>query len=844
MAADLQEFNEIIEELKSVINQPDFDTQFKAATENVPKSKHFLIKMELKRLAQPCSRLIDLRGSVDGEPSAFEHKGQIHYLDELAKRIFLEQIEKFGRYTVGVYETVLHADNNFRIMDKIQQEKRQVEKDKELTTPVAEKKSQKKPIEKVVSEYGGEVIHFTQYGIRNEERMNFSINVELQFGIGNVLKASTSDLSISGAKVKIPAAKEVAIGQKVALYLTGLEDDFSLALKDGIQYEIVGIESAGANYNHIRMKRSFTEDVTSFDEFLGAFINSNKRRYKVNLENTLDAIIIKGFEQYYLPRSTSLPIFMREVQGRLLPTMALATENNRETLGYFSDENKSLVLQQILTAPRLEAILNSANVVKESLLFCFTHAKQGKLYFYSATSEELNEHPELKNVFIGFGSKKASWKVFKLQVSDADENDSYLPLSIPDSADEEIKLLNQPPSEKIKSMLKSLKYTVNMTPINGDGFAQQYQQHHAFEQALIPKLSRFGHPKLKRYISTAVESIEYVNLRSETRYLYKSDIIIESAESKIAVNGETRDFSQHGLQIVLNESGDYKKGDIILLAMPDFQKVTKAFKLEKLAYEVMTISRNKLIMNLRTFEPNGEHTAALFFKKLITQNINKLTPAKMESKFPGLSKSLRNISAKSIHNLPVYFAKEDSKLKVNTVGQGTETNLLHQMLKQYKPDDHDTTFYPLLKGGALTTVFTPVLIKLKRTDRPEYIDLYLRFRPKQETEDNAFIAQYHDQFMSSDKLSSFIESAIQTDLFFAYRIFISKTGRPDMNYIAKELAYVGNYAIHRAKELEERLWSIIGVGDVIDISDEVMTRLGFESDQLKQQMLKKNRLVD
>jgi hypothetical protein len=842
MAADLQEFNEIIEELKAVINQPDFDEQFKSLTIDVPKSKQFLIKMELKRLAQPCARLIDLRGNVDGETNTFEHKGQVHYLDELAKKIFIEQVEKFGRYTVGVYEAVLHADNNFKIMDKIQQEKRLTEKDKTLVAKPVEKEKQKNPANRVISEHGGEIVHFAQYGIRNEERMNFSINVELQFGIGNVLKANTSDLSISGAKVKIPSAKDVALGQKISLFLTGLEDEVSLNLTDGIQYEIVGIESAGPNYNYIRMKRSFAEEVGSFDEFLSDFINSNKRRYKVNLENTLDAIIIKGFEQYYLPRATSLPVFMREVQGRLLPTMALATENNRETLGYFSDENKSLILQQILNESRIDAILNSGNLIQESLLFCFTHAKKGKLYFYTATSEELNADPELKNAFIGFGSKKASWKVFKLQVSIANEEDGYLPLSIPDSAGEEVKLLNQPPSEKIQAMLSGLKYVVTMTPLTGDNSAQQYQQTHEFSQDLVPKLTQFGHPKLKRYISIIVESIEYVNLRSEERYLYKSGIRIEDSDTSIY--GETRDFSEHGLQVVLDEADDHKKGDIVLLSMPDFQRVTKAFKLEKLPYEVMTISRNKLIMNLRTFEPNGEHVASKFFKKLISQNKAKLTPAKMESKFHGLSKCLRNIAAKSIHNFPMYFAKENSKLRVSTVGKGTEANLLHQMLLKYKPDAHETTFYPLLKDNSLTSVFSPILTKLKRADKPEYVDLYVRFRSNEKSELHAFMAQYADQFMTTEKLTSFIDSSIQKDIFFAYRVFISRTGRPDMNYIAKELAYVGDYAVHRAKEIEERLWSVVGVGDVIDISEEVMTRLGFESNQLKQQMLKKNRLVD
>ena len=848
MSADLQGFNDIIEHLKSVINEPDFDTLFKSETADVPKAKQFLIKMELKRLAQPCNRVIDLRGNVAGDPFPFEYKGLIHHLDELGKQIFEQQIQKFGRYTVGTFEAVMAADNNNRVIHKKEQAQRIAEKQKELiefsTKPLD---SEREVAEKVISEFGSEVVHFTQYGIRNEERMNFSINVELQFGIGSILKASTSDLSISGAKVKIPAAKEVAIGQKVALYLTGLEEEFKLGLKDGIQYEIVGIDGAGSTYNYIRMKRTFTEDIDSFDDFLSKFINGNKRRYKVNLENTQDAIIIKGYEQYYLPRITTLPIFIREVKDRLVPTMVLATENNRATLGFFSDENKNLILQQIVNEKRIKQLQTSDKGIRETTLFCFTHARSEKLYFYCASAEDLNEDPEKRSVFLGFGSSKPSWQVFKLQLVDTKEEDSYIPLSIPDSAGEEIKNLNKPPSAKVRAMLKNVKFMAMLTPLDGRKFATDYQNSYPFDRAKVQILKEFGLPKLKKYISINVETIEHVNLRSEERYLYKTAVEIEPSQEQTDEDievGTTRDFSTQGLQIVLEQPCSYSKGDIVLLALPELQKITKAFKLNKLPYEIMAISLNKTVVNLRTFEASDKHHAKNFFNKLINQNINKLTPAKMESRYPGLSTCLRNLVATGINNLPIYFSKETNKFKVNTIGKSTEPNVLHNMMASHKPDNNDVTLYPILKGNAVSSVFAPILRGLKRTDRPKYTDLFVRFRFAQDTEDQAFICQYDSQFASEDAKKNFIETSIKRDCLCVYRIFLSRTGRPDMDYIAKELSYVGNYAVHRAKELEERLWNVVGVGDVVDISEEALFRYGFSIAEIQKQAQKKNRLLD
>ena len=51
------------------------------------------------------------------------------------------------------------------------------------------------------------------------------------------------------------------------------------------------------------------------------------------------------------------------------------------------------------------------------------------------------------------------------------------------------------------------------------------------------------------------------------------------------------------------------------------------------------------------------------------------------------------------------------------------------------------------------------------------------------------------------------------------------------------------YAIHKAKVLEEELWSVVGVGDVIDISDEILLRYSIAPEQIQQQQQKRRAFV-
>lgn len=63
----------------------------------------------------------------------------------------------------------------------------------------------------------------------------------------------------------------------------------------------------------------------------------------------------------------------------------------------------------------------------------------------------------LKQVFLGFGSKKVSWRVFKLTLTDMLPEQAHTPLSIPDSVGTKIKRQNTPPSPRVMSKLKKPK---------------------------------------------------------------------------------------------------------------------------------------------------------------------------------------------------------------------------------------------------------------------------------------------------------------------------------------------------------------------------------------------------
>lgn len=834
--ADLQPFAGIIERLKPLLNTSEFSEVFNILTAEMPKPKQFLLKMELKRLGQPCGYYIDLRGKVDGEVRPYEHKGKTHYMDDMAIKTFERGLKRYGQYTLGLYEEVTNTDNNYRV--RHQQETNQRLQAAISGTPLVAKEAATEEIEE--EKKGPSLIQFASYCSRGEERMNFIIDIEIAVEDGERFLGSTVDLSVSGSKLKIPNTRRLQNGQKIAIFFRGLEQEFALGTHNGVSYEVIDSEIVERS-QYVRVKRVVTDENQSFVEFLKNFINGNKRRYKVNLDNTLDAVVVKGYEQFYLPRISSLPVFISVREGLPVPTCALTTENNRQIVQYFQDERQLSTLIQILAGKRLKSCLAKHPLERATVLFTFTHAAKGKLYYYSATADELATTPELQAVFFGFGSQKNSWRVFHLVVHRTHPADAHMLLSLPDTADSEISKLNQPPPQLVQSMIQDFRYIACLTDITSQENTALYKQNQ-FDESLLAQLKIYGHPKLEEVPPLESVAVQYVNLRSEGRFLYKTKVLVKINSSHY-LDAITRDFSSKGLQIEVTEPIAYQKGDKVLIALPDMQKISSKYGLNDLEYEVMAVSKSQLVMNLRIIEGETPHQGRLFFEQLIKNNRAKLTLAEETPKFAGLGTALRNMYVKALNSFPFYVHRHGIRYDLNVIGRGAQPNTLHRLLGVFQDKQQKFNLQPMLKNSATNLHFANLLKQMKRQDAPKAIELFIRYRQGQTKIEQSFVTEYDFDLKTAAARQYFVQDAIANDILFCFKIFLSRTGRPDTEHINKELNYVSVYAIHKAKVLEEELWSVVGVGDIIDISDEILLRYGVAADQIKRQHEKRREFI-
>ncbi|MCB5227940.1 PilZ domain-containing protein [Alishewanella sp. 16-MA] len=815
-ATDFKEQSGIIERMKGLINSPEFEQTFASLSASLPKSKQFLLKMELKRLAQPCNYYIDLRGHVDGDVKPFVYLGKTHHLDDTARQIFENGVNDYGQYTIGVYEEVMNADNNFRVRHRKETEERVrnalAQRRNGLQLPDSTNTQENTEPEEETNN-PNKLVQFGYYISRCEERMNYGIEVEVRHA-DQRFSAMTTDLSVGGCKLKIPAGRQIVVGDTLNLALRGLEKEFTLNLPKGLTYQVLEVDEQD-KYNYLRLKRLNPEQEGSFNQFLQSFIHGNKRRYKVNLDNTTDAVITKGYEQYYLPRINTLPVYLSVVDGQVSSRFCLTSDYNKSVWHYFLDEQQLSVLSHVLSAKRLKLLLSQTSTERSSILYCFTHAAKGKLYFYAATDLELAESTALREMFFGFGAGKPSWRVFHLNLLKTHVSQSINEFAIPGAVN------TQKPFPLIAGMLKDMHYIAALTEISSAEHRRYYSAY-TYQTDKLAALNKFGLSKALQAKPCEAIAIHYINLRAESRYLYKTTVLVRNKPEQTPISSFSRDFSTGGLQIEFSQPVDFQKGDILLFELPDLQKITNKHQLSGLPYEVMAVSKSRTIMNLKIAQTDY-HVGKAFFQQLIQSNRSKLTVAEETPKYPGLSDALRNMYVKTLNNFAVFIHRKGLRHDVNVLGRGAQPNAIHKLLQLSQQSSKSLDFSLLTKEHVLTQEVAHFLKQMKRHDPSKQFELYIRVTPL----DNGqleFSSHYDFEFKQAEDLQIFILDAIEHHVLFSFKLYVSRTGKLDSEYIAKEIGYISVYAIHKAKTLEEELWHVEGVADGVETSAEIVAR--------------------
>ncbi|MDT0595797.1 PilZ domain-containing protein [Glaciecola petra] len=806
MTDRLESYEALIQALAPLVSKANFNVEFEQRTKSIPQDTRFLIKMELKRLAKPCIRSIDLRTIVKDECRLFHHHGIDHYLNVNGILHFEKLVKRYEEYTFGVYENVL----------------KEAEKEKQSYL-VSQKKGLSKtemylPDEKYITPCQ-ELLNFP---VRKQERLNYVVAVEIFFADKSSIHASTLDISVNGLRVKLKDNDKLSkfkTFEPLQIVLRGLDKNLGLS-RESIEYQALNV-SGDHHKTQIHLYRDGSKNPL-FDDFVQDLIRVHKHRYKVNLDNVEMALASKIYEQSFANNTPTLPVFIcRDDEKIFCAKYASMNTCNKPILDFWEDEKGQQVIGFLLNPNRLHRLINDNNAYPQMTIYCFNHIKDEKVYFYSASEQELAESSELRSTFLSYGARKVSWRVYHLTVSDVLPNQGYSPTSIPDGVNKRIDRMNQALSPRLKSKIDLITNMVSVTDITND-IGQACYQTQLLHKHKIRLLSQFGHArnKLPHFVETYRHTQK--ELRRQTRYTLRTPITIKTNNQ--LVKGVTEDVSISGLKIELDEAITQRLNSKVNVSFSKLQKITDSFDLHNLRYKVVHINIDKNVLHLQASAEDENNVAENFFTHLIEHNSDKLTAIQNEEPVSGLSIALRNIHSK---NSPQFCAYVEKKVQGYLPAMSSASQVRTKWMEFLH---HDKSLALVNLGWLYQDIdegndFVNQTLKLLRIDpTPIKSEIFVAAPAQSQFAMGIRKAKWQYQFPHQRARQSFIKQAINAGEFLAFSVTINKAIKPDLEKIEQELLYLSQHAVHKATYFEERLWDIAGNIFLTDITQEVLTR--------------------
>jgi c-di-GMP-binding flagellar brake protein YcgR len=782
----LDNHSALIEQLKPLLMEPNFQEIFQQLTIDETNSTRFLVKMELSRLASPCTRIIDLRDKSELPCVEVMLGQQRHFLDEPAKNSMHEAMSLFrNQYTLGVYEYVLNAHQQRRL--KLRQNVTQVE--------AAESEPFMVP---------GVVLG--SYFNRTEERMNYSIRIAaLQTSRGEV-QGITADLSVGGARIRLAANHPFDLDHPLKIKLLELSEEFYYPdLQLGVDYEVVDSQTNG-EYIWLRLKRIGGSEALS--EMLGNLIRGYKLRYKVDVNDVIVTATGLGFERHYLPHLPHLPLYFNtQTQGL---SHMLLSRDNQQIVHYFQDENDVSQLPAMLTPSRLSELLNHPENPDHGLFFSFTYNAQGCLYFYSATLAELKAKGMMP-LFLGFASTKPSWRIFKVTQDKIYHDKGYRRATLPG---DEAKF-----SPLVEQQLSQFSHLLQLIEISNEDTRGHYKAWQ--DDSNANALKTFGQQRLTTNQIKLV-SMQFSERRQEARFAFKT--LVNVTQDKHKATGITLDISSRGMQLTLDNPADFSSNKPLLLSFPKLQTIAGKTQLDNLPYRLVRTRKNGVTLHLTAVMGHTPHVGVEFLNKLIAHNKEKLEQlTENNSEIKELADGLKNILMHDLHSVPYFVEKTTKSAQVACLGVGTQQDEISDIFAAGTSDTLQYNLAPLLKDGFFKRDILEPIRQMKPQQDMDFIEVFIQLI--RQSRGKIFLkCTLATEIGDVEAQITFINQSKALGRFLALRIYRGATEKPDMNYLRRELEYINIHANHKAKQLEEQLWRVIGVGELLDITQEVELR--------------------
>ncbi|MCD9514171.1 PilZ domain-containing protein [Photobacterium carnosum] len=777
----LDDYKPLIEQLLPIYNQPDFEAVFQLLTQHESGPIRLQIKMEINRLMTPCNKIIDLRGRVKGQCRQYTFKGLNHWLDDVAINIYHHRKAIFAdQYCYGLYEELINTHNNFRILH--QQQK---------ISP-----SNTTPTYTQYSLFQAQLIRFGYYLNREEKRLSIATQIALTLANEQQILATTVDLSLSGARCKVPTAFDYQLGQTITASFPQLAQQYQDArLNQSHYYRILAIDDIQENDSIKWLRLLALTDNTA----LQAIIKHDQHQ-SLSLKNHDDKIIqlrTQGYEHCYLKHTITMPLFFA---GENLK-YSLLTDHNQHQWQYWHDERNQPVINHLLSATRIKNLELSGISHTSTLIYSFFHEHQGQRYFYSAALPEMTRQQRL--LFWQIGANRESWRVMRLTIYPLTQNDTQTLAQL---------------TPEMMPYCQDLSHIGTLQDLTHAEVQPDYLC--GMPSTLsAQELNQFRHPR--NPISQA-EAIHFdpKPLRSESRFNYKTSIVLQQNQHRIS--GYLIDFSSRGLNIHLDQPLRCKQGDIVLIEFTQLARSTKNDILKKMPYQIIRTSPNGKNIQLITIENEDGLLGRQFLRTLIEFNLEKLALCKEPQPSPAMLLTMHQMLLTRLHSLPYFAEKVDHKIKIKAVGSNFPlsplANILHQL------SDNDRLDLDIIFKQRVKEMLANPMRPRDKPQSPFIHELYLAVE-YHDNQIHKIETKLRGDFEDLATQRVYIQQARQQGELFALRITALPLLNPLTILISQKLSKLARLSLHRARALEIEFTSLMGCGEIFDITDEVLIRL-------------------
>jgi hypothetical protein len=784
----LDNHSALIEQLKPMLMEPDFQEIFAQLTADESNSTRFLIKMELNRLAAICTRIMDMRGKTELECQEITLGGINHYLDEPSQKALLQALPLYrNKYTLGVYEHVLNAHKKYRNKLLKKQLDGEDTGSNEFTVP-------------------GVVLG--SYFSRCEERMNYSIKVLMsQPGLTEFI-GTTLDLSVKGARIRIDAKQTLDTDHPIRIKLTALNEDIYFEdLQQGVDYQVVDVQNKDDSAI-LRLKRLGGSE--RLDTLLKELIDDFKFRYKLDVNDVLVTATGLGFERHYLPLCKHLPLYLSQDSQGYNISYELQSVGSADIQGYFKDENGTSQLDNMLTSKRLSDLINNESDPNHRLFFSFTHIAKGRIHFYSASRAELLA-THTQALFFGFGARKDSWRIFKLSVHEIDHTQHYKTSTLPGDEAQY--------SQETEHTLGQFSHVLQLSDLT-TAQAKDHYQAWVYDNE-VNDLKTFAQQKVSNSNYKRL-SMTFSERRHEARYNFKTTVDISQGDKK--ATGLSCDISNRGLQIKLTEKIEFNAPATVRLSFPKLQAIAGNVQLSQLNYQLVHTHYNGTHLHLNALIGHTPHVGVEFMNKLIKHNKDKLEQlCEHNGAQKELADGMKNLLTRKLAGVPFFIEKTFKSGRMACIGIGTKLDEISHLFAAGTEESLQYNLSPLLENGVFKRQLLDQCKQMKHQYELRFFEVFIEVKHHSRGL-ISLTTRLAEELSEKKNQINYIKAAKKAGQFLALRVYIGAAEKADLNYIRRELEYVASQAKHKATQLESRLNDIIGVGELLDITQEVIGR--------------------